>query len=299
MTEICQSLCEDSQLINDIIDHLLQIWTRCLPYEEKNGSKYASITPLIGTCILNEIFSNNVTESTEKVFEDNFEKIFSALFIRISNSLSNLMPQPKPKEDHSENKNSKNLAKSQIQSDLKKIDPIKIAIDCFKSYVKCTRINLFEFYENENLWNFFNEENKVIEGYTIMAKGLCLNCDDLVPKIVNNLNMYLSAPYDCQKISTTAFYAELMNHKCSIDLIEQLLNSLLTKLIDACLQVRTLCIRGLGNISSLGKDQVQKHSTTILSAMMAGLDDKNDLNDDISLESMNGLTKIIALIDEN
>ena len=33
--------------------------------------------------------------------------------------------------------------------------------------------------------------------------------------------------------------------------------------------------------------------------MMAGLDDKDDLNDDITLESMNGLTKIIALIDEN
>jgi hypothetical protein len=33
--------------------------------------------------------------------------------------------------------------------------------------------------------------------------------------------------------------------------------------------------------------------------MMAGLDDKDDLNDDITLESMNGLSKIIALIDEN
>ena len=32
--------------------------------------------------------------------------------------------------------------------------------------------------------------------------------------------------------------------------------------------------------------------------MMAGLDDKDDLNDGIALESMNGLTKIIAIIDE-
>ncbi len=47
------------------------------------------------------------------------------------------------------------------------------------------------------------------------------------------------------------------------------------------------------------KPKVQKHSTTILSAMMAGLDDKDDLNDDITLESMNGLTKIISLIDES
>lgn len=125
MTEVCQSLCEDSQLINDIIDEILQIWTRCLPYEEKNGLKYASITPLIGTCILNEIFSNNLTESTEKIFADNFEKIFSALLIRISNSLSNIMPQAKLKEENSENKNSKGSAKPQPQSDFKKIDPIK------------------------------------------------------------------------------------------------------------------------------------------------------------------------------
>lgn len=90
-----------------------------------------------------------------------------------------------------------------------------------------------------------------------------------------------------------------MNHQSCLAIVEQLMNSLLTKLIDPCTQVRTLCIRGLGNISSLGKEQVQKHSTTILSAMMAGLDDKNDLNDDITFESMNGLTKIIALIDEN
>jgi hypothetical protein len=82
-------------------------------------------------------------------------------------------------------------------------------------------------------------------------------------------------------------------------MVEKLMNSLLSKLIDPHIPVRTFCIRGLGNISSLGKNEVQKHSTTILSAMMAGLDDKDDLNDSITLESMNGLTKIIALIDES
>lgn len=90
-----------------------------------------------------------------------------------------------------------------------------------------------------------------------------------------------------------------MNHECCLGIVDSLMNSLLTKLIDQCHLVRTLCLRGLGNMSSLGNEQVQKNSTTILSAMMAGLDDKDDLNDDITLESMNGLTKIIAHIDEN
>jgi hypothetical protein len=92
---------------------------------------------------------------------------------------------------------------------------------------------------------------------------------------------------------------KLINHECILDIVEKLMNSLLSKLIDQNILVRTLCIRGLGNIASLGKAQVQLYSTTILSAMMAGLDDKDDINDDITLESMNGLNKIIALIDEN
>ena len=44
---------------------------------------------------------------------------------------------------------------------------------------------------------------------------------------------------------------------------------------------------------------MQKYSTTVLSAMMAGMDDKDDLEDDITLEAMSGLSKILAEIDES
>jgi hypothetical protein len=49
-------------------------------------------------------------------------------------------------------------------------------------------------------------------------------------------------------------------------------------------------------MASLGTEPVQRNSTTILSAMMAGLDDKDDLSDDITHESMTSLAKIINLI---
>lgn len=95
--DICQSLCEDSQLISDILDFILQLWNRCLPFEEKSNVKYASLTPLIATSILNEIFSNNTTANTEQVFNRNFEKIFSAILVRTASTLSNVMPIPKSK----------------------------------------------------------------------------------------------------------------------------------------------------------------------------------------------------------
>ncbi len=87
-----------------------------------------------------------------------------------------------------------------------------------------------------------------------------------------------------------------MNHRCCESLVDVIMNNLLGKLIDKCSMVRTLCIRGLGNMTSLGQHVVQRHSTTILSAMMAGLDDKDDLSDDITHESMTSLAKIITLI---
>lgn len=129
MIDICQSLCEDSKLIDGIIEHLLQVWNRCLPYEEKNGTKYASLTPLIGTCILSEIFSNNGTEATETVFKESFAKIFSALFMRVSSTLANVMPYPKGKEEwvdpKATTKNNKQDKKNSVQQEYKKLNPSK------------------------------------------------------------------------------------------------------------------------------------------------------------------------------
>ena len=44
--------------------------------------------------------------------------------------------------------------------------------------------------------------------------------------------------------------------------------------------------------------QVSKFSTTVLSAMLAGMDDKEDPDDLITMEAMSGLAKIFDQIDE-
>ena len=49
---------------------------------------------------------------------------------------------------------------------------------------------------------------------------------------------------------------------------------------------------------SVGAQKIQAYSTTILSAMMAGMDDKEDTEMKITLEAMNGLSKILSLLDE-
>lgn len=44
--------------------------------------------------------------------------------------------------------------------------------------------------------------------------------------------------------------------------------------------------------------QLKRYSTTVLSAMMAGMDDKEDPEDLITLEAMSGLSKILGEIEE-
>ena len=172
MVDICQNLCEDSKLIQSIIDHLLQIWNRCLPYEEKNGTRYATLTPLIGTCILSEIFSNNTTAETEKVFKDNFEKIFCALFLRVSSTLSNVMPYPKGKDDWVDVKNNADsIMKASVYQEYKKLVPSKLSVDCFKNFIKSTQsYDLYEYYESESVWDILSEESTNAEGCFILAK---------------------------------------------------------------------------------------------------------------------------------
>jgi hypothetical protein len=127
MIDICQSITEDSKLVSDIIEHILQIWSRCLPYEERMNTKYATMTPLIGTCLLTELFSNNSTPETEQVFKRDFEKIFSALLLRLASSLNNQMPVPKAKEESESKQDSKSpkTTTTTVTSEYKKLEPIK------------------------------------------------------------------------------------------------------------------------------------------------------------------------------
>ena len=41
---------------------------------------------------------------------------------------------------------------------------------------------------------------------------------------------------------------------------------------------------------------MKKHTTTVLSAMVTGMDDRDDPEDLITLEAMNGLSKIISQV---
>lgn len=60
-------------------------------------------------------------------------------------------------------------------------------------------------------------------------------------------------------LKSLSFFFQLINQKCmdDADLVELVMNSLLGRLVDSSHKVRMLCIRGLGNIASVGSELVR------------------------------------------
>ena len=78
-------------------------------------------------------------------------------------------------------------------------------------------------------------------------------------------------------------------------LLQNSVNCLLARLADEKELVKALALRGLSNIVGAGQDEVNKFSSTILTAMMGALDDPSD---GLSLEALKGLRRVLDVVEE-
>ncbi|NWV31571.1 MROH1 protein, partial [Grantiella picta] len=125
-------------------------------------------------------------------------------------------------------------------------------------------------------------------------------CGPRIPWIVQSLIPVLGSVFECQRVTSTAFLAELLNHHVVNDLIllEPLLDALMALEKDSSLLVRILAIRGLGNVASGSPEKVRQHGAQLLASMVGGLDDKDDPNNLVALESMRSLSKLLDHLEE-
>ncbi|XP_046558810.1 LOW QUALITY PROTEIN: maestro heat-like repeat-containing protein family member 1 [Haliotis rubra] len=309
IVEVWHIIAQESQLTASMIDHFLDLLQKSLPYEEKPDPrdktqliKTATIIPPCCkyyqvTYALKEIFE--VEESEEQVLKS-FHRLFAALMVRVGSAVGVGPPKTQVEKEEPKPKDKKKAAKVEH----KLINPSHAVTEAFQKFLQ--RAKSFDMCESlEKEMVFINMEDEMLypESITTLARVLVASTAEAAytSKIVANLTSVLSSLFDPQRVVVAAFFAELINQKCAGDdtLVELIMNSLLGRLVDSSHVVRMLCIRGLSNVASVGKDQVQKYSTTILSAMMAGMDDKEDPNDDITIEAMSGLSRIMSEIDES
>ncbi|GFN92402.1 maestro heat-like repeat family member 1 [Plakobranchus ocellatus] len=303
--EIWRIIAQDNQLVTQTLEYFLELLSKSLPYEEKPDPrdkekmvKAATTVPLAVTFALTEIFK--VDETAETVTRM-FPRLFAALIVRVGSSLG--AKEPRSKKEQEEPTKPEKKKKNVVPKDTsKKVVPIEAALTCLKTFLEHVKMtDMLAQLEEPDAWSLMEDEVEFPEAITLLARALINEEKEThISDIVASLTSVLSSLYETQRITVAAFFAELINQKCAgdMELVQLIMNSLLGRLVDDSHIVRMLCVRGLGNIASVSKEQVQAYATTILSAMMAGMDDKEDPEDYITIEAMSGLSRVLGEIQE-
>nr|XP_042909202.1 maestro heat-like repeat-containing protein family member 1 [Parasteatoda tepidariorum] len=290
--DIWQTLCAEKIISNHVIEYFLDIFSDNVVSSppDPHGRSIANVAnhkPLSAVCAFREIFKVPEMENCGK---EHFDKIFASLVLVAGAYLGAVFPT------YTVEKQKKNDTKMSSSS-----SPIRIAIETLKFFLLCVKQEMIvASLTDGGYWGMMEEEDKFPEAVAALGRSICLNLPEQVPKLVTFLNPLLNSSVDIHRIVAVAFFVEFLSqcYKGCKNLTEPLMNSLLGRLVDSSSVVRRLCISGLGNISMLDKEQIERYSTTILSAMMTGMDEREDPGCRITLEAMSGLSAILAQVAE-
>uniref|UniRef100_A0A667XV77 Maestro heat-like repeat family member 1 n=1 Tax=Myripristis murdjan TaxID=586833 RepID=A0A667XV77_9TELE len=105
--------------------------------------------------------------------------------------------------------------------------------------------------DQDNAWDAMKEQNTHTTGVTLLARAMAKHAGPRLPSIVECLCPCLNNIYECQRITVTAFFSELLNHHVVTELLlmDVLMNNMMERISDPCCTVRMLSVRGLGNIA--------------------------------------------------
>jgi len=90
---IIHDLADNKPLTEAVLAQIMECWSRSLPYEEKDGHRYATAQPLMALYLLNEWFqSDRICDLGEYAFS----RVFVAIFVRMASHVDTLPPTNVP-----------------------------------------------------------------------------------------------------------------------------------------------------------------------------------------------------------
>ncbi|XP_011483379.1 maestro heat-like repeat-containing protein family member 1 isoform X1 [Oryzias latipes] len=285
-SEIWMSLGADPIVATQIIEMVMEKLVVMAPYVDKKEmmtrggtTKVATSPPLAMTCGLKELLLNgNCQEPTVSLFP----RLFSCLTVRLGASVG----VSAPKDNTTKNPS---------------IHVAGVAADALR--ILLARVQLDEVskrLEEDKAWDAIKEPSTHITGVTLLAKAMAKHAGPRLPAIIECMCPFLNNIYECQRITVTAFFSELLNHHVVTELmlIDVLLNNMMERVSDPCCTVRMLAVRGLGNIATGSPEKVNKYAKELLAAMSSGMEEKDDPGKLIAHEAMSGLSKVLQHLDE-
>ncbi|KAM9852658.1 maestro heat-like repeat-containing protein family member 1 [Aulostomus maculatus] len=286
-SEMWMALGADPMVANQIIEMVMEKLAILAPYVDKKESmlrggttKVATNQPLAMTCGLKELLLNG--QSQEPAISM-FPQLFSCLTIRLGASVGVSAPK-----DNS----SKHTASVHVAG---------VAADALRILLARAQLDeVMKRLDEDDGWDAMKEPNTHITGVTLLARAMAKHAGPRLPAIVEGLCPSLNNIYECQRITVTAFFSELLNHHVVTELmlIDVLMNNMMERISDPCCTVRMLAVRGLGNIAVGSPEKVNKYAKELLAAMSSGMEEKDDPGKLITLEAMSGLSKVLLYLDK-
>ncbi|XP_007552540.1 maestro heat-like repeat-containing protein family member 1 isoform X2 [Poecilia formosa] len=287
-SEMWMAMGADPIVANQIMEMVMEKLVITAPYVDKKESmmrggmtKVATNQPLAMTCGLKELLLNGQAQEPAVSL---FPQLFSCLTVRLGASVG-VMP---PKDNN--HKHSGSLHVAGVAAEALRILLARAQLD-----------EVMKRLDEDNAWDAMKELNTHVTGVTLLARAMAKHAGPRLPAIVESLCPSLNNIYECQRITVTAFFSELLNHHVATELllIDVLMNNMMERISDPCCTVRMLAVRGLGNIAVGSPEKVNKYAKELLAAMSSGMEEKDDPGKLITLEAMSGLSKVLLYLDKN
>ncbi|XP_044062559.1 maestro heat-like repeat-containing protein family member 1 isoform X1 [Siniperca chuatsi] len=286
-SEMWMALGADPIVASQIIEMVMEKLVIMAPYVDRKESmirggttKVATNQPLAMTCGLKELLLNGQSQEPAVSL---FPRLFSCLTVRLGASVGVSAPK---------DNNTKHTAAVHVAG---------VAADALRILLARAQLDeVMKRLDEDNAWDTMREPNTHITGITLLARAMAKHAGPRLPAIVECLCPSLNNIYECQRITVTAFFSELLNHHVVTELmlIDVLMNNMMERISDPCCTVRMLSVRGLGNLAVGSPEKVNKYAKELLAAMSSGMEEKDDPGKLITLEAMSGLSKVLLYLDK-
>ncbi|XP_023669118.2 maestro heat-like repeat-containing protein family member 1 isoform X1 [Paramormyrops kingsleyae] len=298
---ICEmwiALGSDSTLASQIMDMMMEKLSVVAPYVDKKESmlrpgvsKVATSVPLAMTCALREMMLNGQTADAVVSL---LPRLFGALLVRLGSSVG--VQLPKDINSNSLGPERKTSSKAPAFFDV-----CGVAVEALRILLARAQLDeVVKPLDAQGAWEKMQDQQRHVDGVTMLARAMAKHAGPRLPAIVENLCPCLNNIYECQRVTVTAFFSELLNHHVVTELMmmDVLMNSMMERISDTSATVRMLSIRGLGNMAVGSPEKVNKYAKELLAAMSSGMEEKDDPGKRITLEAMTGLSKVLLYLDK-
>lgn len=290
-----RALAVEPSLTAQVLELLLEKMSKDVPFKESRAfllsstaDRVATLLPLAATCALNEVLS---APSSGTVVLELYPQLFVALLLRVSCTVGVQLPrnlQAKERKSTSPAKAARNL------------DPCSSAVDALQALLlRSGSQDVLRCVELEGGWELLRTSAGHEDGVAQLASSMAKYAGPRLPLVMKALGCTQNSVYEIQRVTSTAFLAELLSSNVVNDLmlLEPLLDNLTARLKDSSASVRRLVLRGLANMASGSPDKVQAHGSQLMTAMVSGLDDGDEPHSLVALEAMVGLSRLLDLVE--